>query len=89
MALGAQINDVLRLIIYDGMKPSLLGLGVGVAGALLLGRVLAKLVFGVKTTDPATFIAVTVLLAGVAFLATLAPAHRATRVDPMRILRDE
>jgi len=51
--------------------------------------VLAKLVFGVKTTDPATFFAVSALLAGVAFLATVVPAYRATRVDPMRILRDE
>jgi len=89
MALGAQIRDVLRLIIYEGMKPALLGLSVGIAGALLLGRVLAKLVFGVKTTDPATFFAVSVLLAGVALLATAMPAYRATRVDPMRILRDE
>ena len=89
MALGAQIRDVLRLIIYEGMKPALLGLSIGVAGSLLLGRVLAKLVFGVKTTDPATFFAVSVLLAGVAFLATVVPACRATRVDPMRILRDE
>src|SRR5260370_570331 len=88
MALGAQIRAVLRLIIYEGLKPALRGLSIGVAGALLLGRVLAKLVFGVKTTDPATFFAVSALLAGVAFLATVLPAYRATRVDPMRILRD-
>ncbi|HEX5434310.1 MAG TPA: FtsX-like permease family protein, partial [Candidatus Angelobacter sp.] len=89
MALGAQIRDVLRLVIVDGMKPALIGLGIGLVGAILLGRVLAKLVFGVKTTDPATFVAVSALLAGVAFLATVIPAYRATLVDPMRTLRDE
>ncbi len=89
MALGAQIRNVLRLIIYEGMKPALIGLGIGIAGAMLLGRVLAKLVFGVKTTDPATFIAVSALLAAVALLATAGPAYRATLVDPMRTLRDE
>jgi putative ABC transport system permease protein len=89
MALGAQIRDVLRLVIVDGMKPALIGLGTGLVGAILLGRVLAKLVFGVKTTDPATFVAVSALLAGVAFLATVIPAYRATLVDPMRTLRDE
>ncbi|HEX2328811.1 MAG TPA: ABC transporter permease [Candidatus Angelobacter sp.] len=89
MALGAQISDVLRLVIYEGMKPAVVGLVIGVAGALALGRVLAKLVFGVKTTDPATFAAVSAILAAVAFCATVVPAWRATRVDPMRTLRDE
>ena len=89
MALGAQIRDVLRLVIFDGMKPALIGLGIGIVGALVLGRVLAKLVFGVKTTDPLTFISVSVLLAVVAFLATVIPAYRATLVDPMNTLRDE
>jgi predicted permease len=89
MALGAQIQDVLRMIVFEGMKPVILGLGIGVAGALLLGRVVARLVYGVKTTDPATFAAVSFLLAVVALLATAVPAYRATRVDPMRTLRDE
>lgn len=89
MALGAQVRDVLRLVIFDGMKPALIGLGIGLVGALLLGRVLAKLVFGVKTTDPLTFISVSVLLALVALLATVIPAYRATLVDPMNTLRDE
>jgi predicted permease len=89
MALGAQVRDVLRLVIFDGMKPALIGLGIGLVGALLLGRVLAKLVFGVKTSDPLTFISVSVLLALVAFLATVIPAYRATLVDPMNTLRDE
>jgi putative ABC transport system permease protein len=89
MALGAEISDVLRLMIFTGMKPALIGLGIGVLGAMALGRVLSDLVFGVKTTDPTTFLAVSVLLAGVALLATIFPAYRATRVDPMRTLRDE
>jgi ABC-type antimicrobial peptide transport system permease subunit len=89
MALGAQIRDVLRLVIFDGMKPALIGLGIGIVGALIAGRVMANLVFGVKPSDPATFSAVSVLLAGVALVATIVPAYRATKVDPMRTLRDE
>ena len=89
MALGAQIRDVLRLVVFEGMKPAVAGMVIGLSGALLLGRVLAKLVFGVKTTDPATFAAVSILLMAVALLATAVPAYRATRVDPMRTLRDE
>jgi putative ABC transport system permease protein len=89
MALGAQIRDVLRLVVFEGMKPALVGMVIGLTGAMLLGRVLAKLVFGVKTTDPATFAAVSILLMAVALLATAVPAYRATRVDPMRTLRDE
>jgi putative ABC transport system permease protein len=89
MALGAQLRDVLRLVIFDGMKPALVGLGIGVIGALLIGRVMASLVFGVKTTDPATIVSVSMLLAGVALLATAVPAYRATRVDPIKTLRDE
>jgi predicted permease len=89
MALGAQFRDVLRLVVFEGMKPALVGLGIGVIGALLIGRVMASLVFGVKTTDPATFVSVSVLLAAVALLATAVPAYRATRVDPIKTLRDE
>lgn len=89
MALGAQIRDVLRLIIFEGMKPVMIGLAIGVTAAMFLGRVVANLVFGVKTTDPATFVAVSALLATVALLATILPAYRATQVDPMKTLRDE
>lgn len=89
MALGAQIRDVLRLVVFEGMKPALVGMCIGLTGALLLGRVLAKLVFGVRTTDPMTYVAVSILLMAVALLATALPAYRATRVDPMRTLRDE
>lgn len=89
MALGAQIPDVLRLIVMDGMKPVIAGVMIGVTAALLLGRVVSKLIYGVKPSDPATFVVVSALLATVALFATALPAYRATRVDPMKTLRDE
>jgi predicted permease len=89
MALGAQVRDVLRLIVIEGMQPTLIGLAIGLAGALALGRVLANLIYGVKPTDPITFGAVSLLLASVGLFASLIPAYRATRVDPMKTLHDE
>jgi putative ABC transport system permease protein len=89
MALGAQIPDVLRLIVLEGMRPVIVGVALGIGAALLLGRVVAKMVYGVKPSDPATYIAVSALLAAVALVATAIPAYRATRVDPMRTLREE
>jgi putative ABC transport system permease protein len=89
LALGAQVGDVLRQVLMEGMKPALLGTALGVAGALALGRQLSSLIFEVKPTDPITFVAVTVLLALIAFLASLIPAYRAARVDPMTALRYE
>lgn len=89
IALGAQTADVLRLVIIEGMKPAVIGLAIGVIAALLISRVMASQVFGVKPTDPATFASVSGLLAVVALLATVIPALRATHVDPMKTLRDE
>jgi putative ABC transport system permease protein len=89
MALGAQIRDVLRLVMMEGMKPALAGLAIGIVGALVLGRVVAGLVYGVSTRDPITYLSVSLLLALVALLATVVPAYRATRVDPIKTLRDE
>jgi putative ABC transport system permease protein len=89
MALGAQVHDVLRLIIVEGMRPVIVGVGLGIGAALLLGRVVSRMVFGVKPGDPATYVAVSALLAAVALVATAVPAYRATRVDPMKTLRDE
>jgi predicted permease len=89
MALGAQVRDVLRLIMIEGMRPTLIGVAIGLAGALALGRVLANLIYGVKPTDPMTFAAVSALLAAVGLFATIIPAYRATRVEPMKTLRDE
>jgi putative ABC transport system permease protein len=89
MAVGAQTRDVLRMVLYDGMKPTLVGLAIGLAGALALGRVMASLIYGVKATDPITFAAVSMLLAAVTLFASMIPAWRATRVDPIKALRDE
>jgi putative ABC transport system permease protein len=89
MALGAQTSDVLRLIVGKGMVLALTGVAVGLAGALLLTRLLAGLLFGVSATDAATFLIVAGGLSLVALLACLIPARRATRVDPLVSLRYE
>ncbi len=89
MALGAQARDVLRLIVTDGLKMVLLGLVLGIGGALALTRLLATLLFGVTARDPLTFVAIAGLLSIVAIVACCIPAWRATRVDPLDALRCE
>lgn len=89
LALGARLSDVLRLVMIEGMKPALLGVVIGIGGALALGRVVASLVFQVKPSDPLTFAGVVVLLGMIALLACLIPAYRASRVDPVVALRNE
>jgi predicted permease len=89
MALGAQISDVLHLVVVEGMTPALLGMIIGWAGALALSSVLSTLIYGVQPRDPLTFAAVSALLAIVALLATLIPAYRATKVEPVQALREE
>jgi putative ABC transport system permease protein len=89
LALGARLGDVLRKVVFEGMKPTLIGVIVGAAGALALGRFLSSLIYGVKPADPVTFMAVAILLAAVALLASIVPAYRATKVDPMVALRYE
>ncbi|HEX3878434.1 MAG TPA: ABC transporter permease [Bryobacteraceae bacterium] len=87
MALGAERRDVLHLILGQGAKLALLGLGIGVVLALLLTRLIASLLYGVSATDPLTFGAVAIILLGVAVTACYLPARRAMRVDPMVALR--
>lgn len=89
MALGATRSDVLAMVFADGTKVILIGVGIGIAAALALGRVVASLLYGVRATDPLTFAMVALLLLAVGLLATVMPAYRATRVDPIRTLRDE
>jgi putative ABC transport system permease protein len=89
MALGARPFDVLKLVVRQGMMLALIGVIVGLAGALALTRVMSSLLFGVTERDPITFVAVAALLIVVAFISCFVPAHRATRVDPLIALRCE
>ena len=89
MALGAERRDVTRLIVVRGINLTLVGLGTGVAGGLVLTRLVSSLLYDLKPTDPLTFVSAAVILAAVAFVASYIPAHRATKVDPMVALRYE
>jgi predicted permease len=89
IALGASLRDVGRLVIVQGMKPTLAGVAIGLMAALALGRVAASFIYGVSSRDLGTFLAVTMLLILVSLAASLVPALRATRVDPLAVLRDE
>jgi len=86
-ALGARAVDVVRLVVAEGMAPALIGIAVGAAGAFAAARVLQKLVFGVSPSDPLTLAVVAATLALVALMASLVPAFRAARVDPLNVLR--
>ena len=89
MALGAQGRSVLKMVLFEGMTAAAAGLGLGLAGALILTRLMSTLLFGVKAYDPFTFASAVVLIAVIAALASYVPARRASRVDPMAALRYE
>ncbi|PYV27509.1 MAG: permease [Acidobacteria bacterium] len=89
MALGAQQEDVLKLVVSQGLRLTLIGEVAGILGALGLTRFLSSLLYSVKPSDPLTFVVVSLGLAGVALLASYVPARRATKVDPMAALRYE
>ena len=89
MALGAQMRDVVKLVLKSGMVLALLGIVAGFVGALALTRLLSSLLFGVKPTDITTFVLVSLCLLVTALLACYLPARRATKVDPLIALRYE
>jgi ABC-type antimicrobial peptide transport system permease subunit len=89
MALGAQTGDVLRLVVNQGMKPVLIGLGIGIGSAFAVGRLIASQLYQVSAHNPALLVGSTLLLASTALIACLLPARRATRVDPIQALRTE
>jgi len=89
LALGAQRRDVLGMVVGSGLRLAAIGIAIGLAGALLLTRLMQGVLYGVTATDPVTFGGVAVMLLGVATLASWLPARRATRVDPLVALRAE
>jgi putative ABC transport system permease protein len=89
MALGAQRGNVLQLVLGQGLRLIAIGVGFGLVAAFVAARALTSLLFGVKPTDIPTFVGVSVLLALLGLLACAVPAFRATRVDPLVVLRSE
>jgi putative ABC transport system permease protein len=89
LVLGAQRENIMQMIVGQGLRLAFMGAAVGLAGAIIVSRLMAGLLYGVKPTDPLAFVSVALLLVGVALLACYIPARRAIRVDPMVALRHE
>ena len=89
LALGAQLSDVLRLVLGHGLKLTMIGAAIGLVGAFLVTRAITSVLYGVSATDPITFGFVSVVLIGVALVACYVPARRATKVEPLIALRNE
>ncbi len=89
LAFGASLRDIGGLVITQGMKPTLVGIGIGLVAAFALGRVVSSVIYGVSPRDIATFLSATVLIVIISFAASLIPALRATRVDPLAVLHEE
>ena len=89
MALGAQRDDVLKMVLKEGMAMVGIGVAIGLLGAFFVTRLLVSFLYGVSVTDPITFVAISLLLSGVALVASFIPARRATKVDPLVALRYE
>ena len=87
MALGAQVGDVLRLVLKRGMLLAAIGIGIGIAGAVAVTRYMTALLFGVKPVDAMTFVGVVLVLLAVVFVACFVPARRAAKIDPLEALR--
>jgi len=89
VAFGAKLSDISRLVVVQGMKPTLAGIGIGLVAAFALGRAASSVIYGVSSRDLLTFVTVTILLIAVSLGASLIPALRATRVNPLDVLREE
>jgi putative ABC transport system permease protein len=89
VALGASPSAVVRLIVAQGMRVVTVGVVIGLAGALLASRLMTQLVYGVRVTDPMTYVGVAALLGAVALVASYIPARRATRIDPLAAMRTD